>query len=35
VHPNATATVISGNDGHRVRERILSLAGAVAYRVPG
>jgi len=29
VHPNATATVISGNDGNRV----LSLRGAVAYRV--
>ena len=35
VHADGTATVISGNDGNRVRERVLSLRGAVAYRVPG
>jgi CHAP domain-containing protein len=35
VHGNGTATVISGNDGHRVRERVLSVRGAIAYRTPG
>jgi hypothetical protein len=34
VHRNGLATVISGNDGHRVRERVLSIAGAVV-RMPG
>jgi hypothetical protein len=34
VHRNGLATVISGNDGHRVRERVLSIARAVT-RMPG
>lgn len=29
-----TMTVISGNDGHRVRERARSLRGVIAWRVP-
>lgn len=32
LHDNGTATVISGNDGRRVRERIRSLRGAIAFR---
>lgn len=27
--------VLSGNDGHRVRERYRSVAGAIAFRRPG
>lgn len=27
--------VLSGNDGHRVRERVRSVAGAIAFRRPG
>jgi hypothetical protein len=34
VHGNGLATVISGNDGHRVRERVMSIARAVV-RLPG
>ena len=34
VHGNGLATVISGNDGHRVRERVMSIAHAVV-RMPG
>jgi hypothetical protein len=29
VHGNGLATVITGNDGRRVRERVMSIAGAV------
>jgi hypothetical protein len=34
VHGNGLATVISGNDGHRVRERVMSIRSAVV-RMPG
>jgi CHAP domain-containing protein len=34
VHGNGLATVISGNDGHRVRERVMSIARAIV-RMPG
>jgi hypothetical protein len=32
LHGAGFATVISGNDGHRVRERPRSIAGAIAFR---
>jgi len=32
--PRNTMTGPGGNDGRRVRERVLSPRGAVAYRVP-
>jgi hypothetical protein len=31
---SSLATVMSGNDGRRVRERVMSIAGAVV-RTPG
>ncbi len=32
VHGDGLATVISGNDGHRVRERVMSIRGAIGFR---
>jgi hypothetical protein len=34
VHGDGTITMISGNDGRRVRERERSMRGAIAWRVP-
>jgi hypothetical protein len=31
VHRNGLATVISGNDGHRVRERVMSIRRAIGF----
>lgn len=31
---NGNVIIISGNDGHRVRERARSTAGVIAWRVP-